>query len=456
MNAKSPWNTARAALMLAVGLVGCGPAQEQDERLGVAELFEVCADGPMLDGIDVSYYQGQPNWSAVADSGIRFAVTRINHGGFMDPEFDTNWAAIKDVGLVRGAYQYFNPGGDPVEQANIVVDKLGMLGPGDLPPVIDVESTDGESAEVIAKNVGTWLDIVEAGTGRKPIIYTGRYFWNDNVATDAHNDHLLWIAHYTANPCPNLPLAWADWGMWQFSSTGSVPGISGNVDENRFNGDELALQDLAGNGLRASVVSLDYADELEAGATTTVTLVLKNEGARAWGDATFLGTTEPRDRASAFQAEAWVSDQRVVSMKDGVASGQTVTVAFDVRAPSEPGEYVEHFNLVEDGFAWFSDTPPGGQPKDDEIALSFHVVPASPSSSVGVGAGGGDASGAGGADGIPNRETLEASCSVGARSLGYAPSSGGPGSPRAPLGLLVLAAALLRRNRRRASRRLAS
>ncbi|MSP24875.1 MAG: hypothetical protein EXR75_06850 [Myxococcales bacterium] len=410
------------ALPALLGLLGCGAAETTGESIGVVELFEVCADGPMLDGIDVSYYQGKPKWDAVADSGIKFAISRINHGGFMDPEFDTNWAAIKDVGLVRGSYQYFNPGGDPVEQANIVVKKLGKLQPGDLPPVIDVESTDMESAATIAANVGTWIDVVTEGTGRKPIIYTGRYFWNDNVASDAYQDHMLWIAHYTSAPCPNLPLAWADWGMWQFSSTGSIPGIAGNVDENRFNGDALALQDLAANGLRASIVSLEYPGEVEAGATATVTLVLKNEGARGWGEGTHLGTTEPRDRASVFASSGWVTDSRVVNMGDAVPSGETVTVVFDLRAPSQPGEYTEHFNLFEEGFAWFSDTPPGGGPTDDAIALSLRVVPASRDTTVGVG--GGDAAGAGGASGIPNSNQYEASCALQA--------SGAAQRPRAP------------------------
>src|SRR5262245_55479460 len=97
-----------AALAVVMVLACAGDEPPIDEAIGQAQQeVVVCADGVELKGIDVSYYQDQPDWPAVAGDGIEFAVTRVNHGDFMDPEFDTNWAAIKEVGLIRGAYQYF-------------------------------------------------------------------------------------------------------------------------------------------------------------------------------------------------------------------------------------------------------------------------------------------------------------------------------------------------------------
>ena len=206
---------------------------------------------------------------------MKFAITRVNHGGFMDPRFDENWAAIKKVGLLRGAYQYFNPGGDPVEQAQVFIDKVGRLQPGDLPGVLDVESTDGESPSVIASRVQTWLDLVEEGTGRKPMIYTGGYFWNDSVKSDAFADYPLWTAHYTSQ-CPYVPDAWDRWAMWQYTSSGSVDGISGNVDRNRFNGSLEDVHDLAANGYRAQVLSIDYPAVVQAGTSFEVNIVIDN------------------------------------------------------------------------------------------------------------------------------------------------------------------------------------
>jgi hypothetical protein len=77
---------------------------------------------------------------------------------------------------------------------------------------------------------------VQSGTGRAPIIYTGRPFWDANVNTGAFSSLPLWIAAYGPT-CPNLPASWSDWAIFQYSSTGSIPSaISGNVDLDRFNG----------------------------------------------------------------------------------------------------------------------------------------------------------------------------------------------------------------------------
>ena len=272
--------------------IGCGPTDDHDERLGEAvQAATVCPDGPTLEGIDVSYYQGNVDWSAVAGD-VDFAISRVNHGGFFDPEFDANWAESRDAGLIRGAYQYFDPGGDPVAQATTVIDAIGALEPGDLPPVIDVESTDGLGPAAIAANVDTWISLVEGAFGRRPIIYTGSYFWNDNVGTDAFVDHPLWIAHYT-NGCPNLPTVWPDWHFWQYTDSGSVSGIAGNVDRNRFNGSLEQLHDLAADGLRAGIVSVSHPETLRIGESGEVRIVLENLGARTWGATTRLGTTEP-------------------------------------------------------------------------------------------------------------------------------------------------------------------
>ncbi len=367
---------------------GCADAPG-DEDIGIAtsEVL-VCADGDTRQGIDVSYYQGSIDWAAVAGDGIDFAIARVNHGDFMDPEFAANWQGARDHGLVRGAYQYFDPGGDPVAQANTFIDEVGRLGPGDLPGVIDVESTDGLSPAEIEANVATWLALVEEATGRQPFIYTGSYFWNDNVVTDAFNDHPLWIAHYTTG-CPNVPDAWMRWAMWQYTSTGSVAGIAGNVDRNAFNGDLVALHDMAGAGLRARVVALDYPASLRAGDSGEVTIVLENRGARTWSGETRLGTTMPRDRDSLFQSGGWASPNRVAAMPIDVLPGDQITLTFSITAPADAGQYHEHFNLVEDGFAWFSDTPPGGEPLDDTIALDIVVTDEGDGGEGGQGEGGG-------------------------------------------------------------------
>jgi GH25 family lysozyme M1 (1,4-beta-N-acetylmuramidase) len=195
-----------------------------------------CPAGETVFGIDVSKWQGEIDWAAVADSGVRYAFIRASHGtGIIDEWFDVNWQQARAHGVLRGVYQYFEPAQDPIAQADLMLDMMGELQPGDLPPVIDVESNTDSTPPQTAAAVQAWVDHVEAATGVQPIIYTGRYFWQDHVASDAFVDYPLWIAHYT-DGCPNIPDPWTTWAFHQYSSTGSVPGIAGNVDTNDFNG----------------------------------------------------------------------------------------------------------------------------------------------------------------------------------------------------------------------------
>ncbi|MBM4359282.1 MAG: hypothetical protein FJ096_14365, partial [Deltaproteobacteria bacterium] len=153
-----------------VATLGCGVGAEFETVGEVTEEAVVCGVGPTVVGIDVSYYQDKPDWKAVANSGVKYAIARTNDGGFMDPEFDRNWKMIRDNGMVRGAYQFFRSTKDPIEYADIMLDMMGPLGPGDLAPVIDVEATNGAPPEEMAAEVISWVKHVEGKTGRKPLI----------------------------------------------------------------------------------------------------------------------------------------------------------------------------------------------------------------------------------------------------------------------------------------------
>jgi lysozyme len=418
----------RAALVLAscIGLgsaaLGCADDGQRGERFadeteGQAEAaLVVCAPDDVVYGIDVSYYQGDIDWSAVAADGYAFAITRINHADFMDPKFDANWAAIKDVGLVRGAYQYFEPGDDPVWQAEVVVAKVGKLGPGDLPVVIDVETTSGlTDPSAIVDSISAWMDIVEVGTGKQPIVYTGKYFWQDNVASDAFADYPLWHAQYpnacqppAAPPpacgCANVADQWSDWLLWQYTSSGSVAGISGNVDTNVFKGNLEDLVAFASQGGYGAVVdAIESPSTVLAGEVFQATIAVTNVGGSTWTSSTHLGTTEPRDRASVFAHETWASASRPAMVAGEVGLGESYVFEVKLAAPTEPGTYVEHFGLVEEGevVAWFGDE---AGPDDAAIALTVQVVAAPPGGggapSTGEGAAaGGVSDGAAGADG---------------------------------------------------------
>ena len=205
----------------------------------------ICADGETQFGIDVSYYQGDIDWNAVAGDGVKFALVRVSHSTqFFDPQFDANLAGSRAAGIHTGVYQYFEPDEDPIAQADLLLEHLGPLQPGDLPPMIDVESTGGQSPAAVASAVRAWVDHVEAALGVRPLIYTGYYFWQDNVSSPDFGDYPLWIAWYGVD-CPgNIPTGWSQWAFHQYCDCGSVAGISGNVDVNRFNGTLADLEAL--------------------------------------------------------------------------------------------------------------------------------------------------------------------------------------------------------------------
>lgn len=188
-------------------------------------------------GIDVSHWQGVMEWTKAKQAGVSFAFIKASDGGSaVDSQFANNWKGAKAMGILRGAYHFFRNGADPLAQANLFVRTLGS-DVGELPPVMDFEDADS-APDLPAARI--FLDRVQQLTGRKPIIYTGAWYWNakrfDNVAWAKDFD--LWAAAYQMN-APILPLDWQKWTFWQYSGTGLGPtygALAGDIDLDRFNG----------------------------------------------------------------------------------------------------------------------------------------------------------------------------------------------------------------------------
>lgn len=209
------------------------------------EALRVCADGPTVDGIDVSYWQGTIDWDRVAGAGVKYAYIRASVALNNDTIFARNWPEARRVGILRGAYHYFHPELDVDRQAQLMIDAMSDMQPDDLPPVLDLEHTGGLGAAEIVRRARRWVDLVEAATGRQVMIYTGKYWWQDNAGSSTEFvDHPLWVPQYGPT-CPDLPNPWTDWLFFQTSSTGRIDGISGNVDLDLFNGDMAALRAFA-------------------------------------------------------------------------------------------------------------------------------------------------------------------------------------------------------------------
>jgi GH25 family lysozyme M1 (1,4-beta-N-acetylmuramidase) len=206
------------------------------------------APAQYVNGIDVSYHQGTIDWSRVAGSGTRFAFLRASAGTLTaDSAYAAYRSGARNAGLTVGSYHFANPDGAANDAQNEAAWFLrnATVSSGDLVPVLDLEVANGLSAASLTAWAQTWLAQVTAATGVRPIIYTNNAFWSGSMAnTDwfARNGYALWIAHWTAASQPTVPAAgWGGtgWRLWQHSSTGTVPGIAGAVDLDRFNGPSL-------------------------------------------------------------------------------------------------------------------------------------------------------------------------------------------------------------------------
>lgn len=215
--------------------------------------------GARITGIDVSNFQHPSgagiNWNSVASSGKRFVFVKATEGPvgctsgspYTNPYFSSDYNGAGNAGMWRGAYHFARPRlplTTAADDARRFIAVAGVPSGGrDLPPVLDLEQACGMSKANVVAWAKAWLDQVKVLTGYRAIVYTGYYFWHDYTGDDhsiAGLGYPLWIARYASQAEP-LMGGWSAWTLWQFTSSGVIPGISGNVDTDYFNGDEAAL-----------------------------------------------------------------------------------------------------------------------------------------------------------------------------------------------------------------------
>ena len=208
--------------------------------------YGVCLpSGFTVHGIDISHYQGDVDWTALtADDGrpfpLNFVFMKATEGGdHVDDRFADNFRQAREHGLIRGAYHYFLPQSDPVRQAESFIRTVS-LEPGDLPPVLDVETTGRRSDEELQQAIATWMDRVERHYGVRPILYTSYKFRTRHLDTPALDAYPYWIAHYYVDSVRYQ----GPWHFWQHTDVGDVPGIRASVDLNVFRGTLQQLRDL--------------------------------------------------------------------------------------------------------------------------------------------------------------------------------------------------------------------
>ena len=214
--------------------------------------------GTRAIGIDVSRFQKTIDWSSVAAAGVRFAFVQASRGSGADctvkpeqcgadPYFAANRPAAEAAGIRVGAYhRAFATGGtvadaraDALAESDVFLTAVGTLQPGELLPVLDVETPfTGMTANTLRTWIRVFVKRVNKRLGRKPMIYTNATSWaaTGNTTEFAKAKYPLWIAQYGVSR-PSVPAGnWAGHGysVWQYTSSGSVAGISGNVDMDRL------------------------------------------------------------------------------------------------------------------------------------------------------------------------------------------------------------------------------
>jgi len=209
-------------------------------------------------GIDVSVWQDnnstpqKMDFTKAYDKGARFVFIKGSQANWADEDILYNWKSAKDAGLLRGAYHFFVWNVDPIVQAQYAWSIIHS-DPGEMPPVVDFEywgTPPANASDLLWKYVRE----MERLSGRKPIVYTGAFFWKDHgTGETAWKNYPLWIASYTdqtymENNVKNIT-PWDTWTFWQYTSKGdgiAFGAESSGLDMDLYPGSYEDLQKFCG------------------------------------------------------------------------------------------------------------------------------------------------------------------------------------------------------------------
>ncbi len=185
----------------------------------------------MLKGIDISKYQGSPDFAKVKNSGIDFAILRAGYGRYAtqkDPTFENNYNMCKQNNIFVGTYWYtYAVSITEIEQEMKVFLDIIRGKQFEMPVALDMEYEPGILAltnKVRTDMIIAALSMLERA-GYYAVLYASTDFIRNRLEYKRLVQYDIWAAQY-ANRCTS-PLPY---GMWQYTSKGAVPGIVGNVD----------------------------------------------------------------------------------------------------------------------------------------------------------------------------------------------------------------------------------
>lgn len=188
-------------------------------------------------GIDVSTFNGTIDWSKVAKSGVSFAIIRCGLRGssagalYEDAKFATNIKNATSAGVKVGLY-FFTQAvseAEAVEEASMCLT-LAENYKISYPIFIDVESASNGRANGLSKSdrtkiVNAFCKTITNG-GYKAGIYANKTWFTNNMDVSQLTSYVIWLAQYASSPTYTA----SRYDLWQYSSEGSLSGISGNVD----------------------------------------------------------------------------------------------------------------------------------------------------------------------------------------------------------------------------------
>lgn len=188
----------------------------------------------IYEGIDISSWQKNVNFSKVKNSGIDIVYIKSSEGTrYIDPYFESNYKNAKANGLKVGFYHYVTARN--VTQAKEQANFFARIISGkqiDCKLAMDFESFGNLSVSQINEISKVFLETLESATKTSPIIYSNAYSARE-IFSSSLNKYPLWVANYGVSK-PGSNGKWSSWVGWQYTSTGKVDGISGNVDRNKF------------------------------------------------------------------------------------------------------------------------------------------------------------------------------------------------------------------------------
>lgn len=282
----------------------------------------------MVDGIDVSHWQGDIDWNSVYDGGYRFAFCKATEDtSSVDDTFTTNMDQGTDAGLYMGPYHFARPldnsAEDEAQHFSSVI--APYMTDGYMRPVLDLENGSSMSKSELTNWVHEFMDTVEAETGYEPLIYTSSNYANNELESSV-TEYDLWIAHWTYDPTASPDTGvWPDWSFWQYSNEGSVPGVSGDCDLDVFNGNMSDLEDdfVISEPAYLEVEIVEYDEEVVEGESVVLDATVSNTGGQE--------TTQTIE----FTVDQEVKDSAEVTLAGGEEQG----VSFEWTSGA-PGEYI--------------------------------------------------------------------------------------------------------------------